>query len=64
MTTFDISPYRAAVLAKISILGATRESPIRLQGAEFRAALWLFEHDLVGKVGSEFYAIEVPEQTP
>lgn len=55
MTAPTLTKARAAVLAKVTALGATRESPLRLHGAEFKAGMWLYENDLLGKVGSCFF---------
>jgi hypothetical protein len=52
-----LTTHRAAVKAKVSALRATRQSPAYLAGAEFRAALWLYEHGHLGKVGRAFYPL-------
>jgi hypothetical protein len=56
-----VSPFRMDVLAKIKSSGATKDSPMRLRGAEFNAAIWLYENDRIGKVGSMFYPLTVAE---
>lgn len=56
-TQTKLTKHRASVLARVTAVGATRESPLRLHGADFKAAVWLYEHDLLGKIGSSFYPL-------
>lgn len=52
-----LTPTRARVLDKIRTPGTTQESPLHLHGAEFKAAMWLYENKLVGMAGRGFYPL-------
>jgi len=60
--TSQLTNHRARVLAKVSDSGATCESPLHLHGADFRAGLWLYEHDMLGLVGLGFYPLTNPDE--
>ena len=57
MTTRELTPFRAKVLATVATSRATRRSPTYLVGQAFGAALWLYEAGLIGKVGRGFYPL-------
>jgi hypothetical protein len=57
MTAPALTPFRAAVLAKLVACGATRKSAMRLHGAEFKAGLWLYENDFAGQHVGGFYPL-------
>lgn len=63
-STPKLTEHRKNVLDKINSSRATRSSTLRLYAAEYKAALWLYEHDLVGKVGSEFYPLTNETRSP
>jgi hypothetical protein len=48
---------RRRVLAKINTSDATKDSPLRLHGADFRAARWLCDNSFARSVGTGFYPI-------
>lgn len=51
-----LTPARKRVLDKIRTPGTARTS-LHLQGAEFKAAMWLYENKLVGMIGRGFYPL-------
>jgi protein-disulfide isomerase-like protein with CxxC motif len=53
----NLTKFRAAVLAKVTAFGATEESPLRLHGAEFKAGIWLYEHNLLGQNYKGFFPV-------
>jgi hypothetical protein len=55
---FKMTKFQEDVLAMLHALGATKKSPIRRNGAEFRACMAMYEAGIVGQNVKGFWPIE------